>query len=317
MYKIIVLCLVFLWGCHKSTPMIQNTPNNFEQVSLYAEVETDKQFESDIVDIKELVNLNYKEIKDVLFWNEDIQKGIYLFFLENNNIEALLDFKSFIDSLDREIYQLYEHGENQYSSSPSRPNIINPIMVIIENSFMEKETIYFFSQINNKMPNLFLVGNRNDWGMYTNPPIIQATIKGNYTVIQFFIENKINWKESQPRSRDSGSEYGLGGNILTYLPVWDNNRRIHNYFVEQGIEEEIDISDQVIMVAYGLDFINIWSEPRFNSEIICQVNKEKKLNPIKITAYKINNCQWVYFETGDGIQGWAPYSISIDYDSGM
>jgi hypothetical protein len=289
---------------------------NFEQEFIYAEAEANKQLEEQI-DINELINLNYKEIKDVAFWNENIQKGVYLFFLEKNDIEELLDFRIFIESLDKEIYQLFGHSETLYSSSVSRPNMINPVMVIVESHFTTKKLIYFLSEVNNTRPDLFLVGNRSDWGNYGNPPFTQAVIDGNYTIVQFFIENNINWKESKPRSRDSGTEYGLGGNILTYLPAWDNNRRIHNYLVEQGVEEEIDISDQIIMAAYGLDFINIWSEPRFDSKIIDQVSKEIKLNPIKITAYKINNCQWVYFETENGIKGWAPYRISIDYESGI
>jgi hypothetical protein len=268
------------------------------------------------IDIKEFVK-QYNKVKDVHFWNEDLQKGFYVFFLENDDIEAVLDFRNFMESLDRDVYRLFENGENSYSSALPRPDMVNPVMVVIENNVPGKSPGYFLPKIYNKRPDLFLIGNRDEWGRYSNPPIIQAIIRGDYTTVQFFIENNINWKESRPRSRDSGSEYGLGGNVLTYLPVWDNNRRIHNYLAAQGVEEEIDISDQIIMVAYGLDSINVWSEPGYNTQIIRRINKETKLKPIRITAYKIDNCQWVYFEIKDGVRGWAPYRVCIDYDSGI
>jgi hypothetical protein len=268
------------------------------------------------------VNSNYKEIRDVTFWNESMQSAFYYFFFRNNNIEAVFEFRNFIESLDRDIYQLLEGGVNNLSSD--RPAIINPVIVLIDNYFYQTKpykslNLEYLSDIYNKRPDLFLEGDRSSHdGYFRDPPIIHAVTRGNTDIVKFIFENNIDWKRSRRSDRDSGSELGLGGNLLTYLSGWDGKRNaLYKHLVENGIEEEIDISNHIIFIAPGLDSVNIWLEPDFNSEIIYRIDKNTKLKPIKMTAYKISNYQWVYFETEDGIKGWAPYRVSIDYDSGI
>jgi hypothetical protein len=85
MYKILVLCLVVLCCCNKNIPInqVQNNFRNFEQEFMYAEAGTDKQIEkqseNNIIDINELINLNYKKIKDVVFGMK-IFKKVYIYF---------------------------------------------------------------------------------------------------------------------------------------------------------------------------------------------------------------------------------------------
>jgi hypothetical protein len=240
-----------------------------------------------------------------------------------------------MEELDREKVEAYENSEKVSSSYfiHMRPSLVNPIIVLIQNHYYIRNSnrdlnIEYLSTIYNERPHLLFQGNRNNGGTsgsyYSHPPLVEAVVRRKINIVTFFIENIENWENVENTLYSDwhmSSHPHLGGNLLGYLPAWDD-RRLHNLLVERGIEEYIDISQKTIYVStriYVRDSqgTNIWTEPDFNSRILKRIGNEEKLKPILITAFKVGGHQWVYFETEDGTRGWAPYFLSIGYDSGI
>ena len=63
--------------------------------------------------------------------------------------------------------------------------------------------------------------------------------------------------------------------------------------------------------------INIWEEPDYNSKIITRITKNKNIKGLRITSEKRPDFQWINIETEDGIRGWAPLEMCLDYDDGI
>jgi hypothetical protein len=278
--------------------------------------------------ISNIINSNYKNIKDVQFWNDDIQIGIYHYFYLNNNIAAVIEFRDFMEALDYEKVEAYGRGENVFSFlEHMRPTLINPVIVLINNHYFQRNPykdldIEYLSILHNERPHLFYKGNRSrgehSGTIYYHPPLVEAVISGKIKIIEYFVENVDNWENIENNSYSDWNmwwNFPLGGNLLSYFSAWDNNRRIHNFLVENGIEEYLDISERVIYVSSNQD-TNVWSKPDFNSEILGRIGREEILKPIVLTAYKINGYQWIYFEMENEIKGWAPFGLSINYESG-
>ena len=355
MNKIHILWLLIFFGCYDHTPDNQQitmaedinnevdlfmlpteeTPisNNFEKSSLeeHTKIET--------IDILGIVNSNYKEIKDVYFWNDDIQTGLYRYFLENNNIDAVIEFRDFMEELDKEMAEAYIASGNTFATNALatfsfggeyvRPTLLNPIIVIIKFFYNYTNDHYMrmdneaLATIYNERPHLFYQGNRSrgehSGSLYYHPLFVEAVIVRNMKAIEFFVENIPDWSNIMNRLHsdwNTWTEYPIGGNVLVFLSP--RNTEIYNYLLEQGIPEYIDITNESIMVAPYIDSINVWSEPSFNSEIICRINSEEAIKPIKLTARRGDGeYQWVHFEMDNETKGWAPFMHSIYYDSGI
>jgi hypothetical protein len=264
---------------------------------------------------------NYNEIRDVNFWNADTQRGFYDFFFSNGDVKAALEFRNFMEELDREIVELTGGNEHSFSSVNPRPVLINPVMVLIDNPYFGWEylNLQFLSAIKNERPDLLFKGNRTNgmgfWALYNHPPIVQAAIRGNTSIVSFFVENVANWQRIVNSSySDWNIWYDLpdGGNLLSY--VRGKHQGVYPLLVGQGLAEYINISGRSIFVGSS-NGTNVWSEPNFNSEIIRRINSEEELVPIFLTAYRVSGYQWVNFETEDGVRGWAPLS-SISFYTG-
>ena len=281
------------------------------------------------IDIREGI-YNFTEIRDVHFWNDSMQTALYIFFLENDNLTAALEFRAFLEALDREMLEAARGEPFILSSRNFPPRLVNPVIVLIDNSHwggrpFTNTAMDFFAAIYEKRPDLFFQGNRGSWDhsgdVFSRLPLIHAVQNGHSQFIRFFVENVGDWQEM--RSLNSWSfgqmiewDIGLGGNLLSYLPemLWDN-RRTHNFLVEHGIKEYSNITIP-IFVDRRLDETNVWSEPSVNSKVIRRISREERLQPIKITTYSVDGSRWVHFEMEDGVRGWAPFLRNIRYESG-
>lgn len=263
---------------------------------------------------------NYNEIRDVNFWNADTQRGFYDFFFSNGDVKAALEFRNFIEELDREIVELTGGNENLFSGENPRPVLVNPVMVLIDNPYFSRgefKNLQFLSAIKNERPDLFFQGDRNNnfWFLYDHPPIVQAVIRGDTSIVAFFVENVANWQRIENRPYNGWNTWldlPHGGNLLSY--VRGKHQGVYPLLVGQGLAEYINISGRSIFVGSS-NGTNVWSEPNFNSEIIRRINSEEELVPIFLTAYRVSGYQWVNFETEDGVRGWAPLS-SISFYTG-
>ena len=285
--------------------------------------------------IQNIVTFDYTKIRDVYFWSNSMQTAMYVHFLENDNIDEALEFRNFLETLDLEIAEASEWGVNGFSPEDPRPYLINPVILLIDNGNWGGHPGYAFktsameiiTAIYAKRPDLFFQGNRGSWAhsgdMYSLPPLVYAVEKGRMDIVKFFVENVANWKEMRslgdwPVGQWIWWDIGLGGNLLGYLPErnWDD-RRMHNFLVEQGMEEYSDISGYRIYVSRSLESTNVWAELGFNSKVIRRINKDENIEAIKVTTYRIDGRRWIYFSMNDGTKGWAPFDYNINYESGM
>jgi hypothetical protein len=349
MLKIIVLCFFVFIGCSRNISSTYETalsnPNtvvftstevlNTEVFNTSVEAEQREiavipiaaEVIDQIIDIHRIITSDFTEIRDVQFWNESMQTALYVHLLGNNNLSAALEFRAFMEALDREIAEA-SGNIHMFSSLHPRPHLINPVIVLMDNSIwggqpFTSSVMDFIYAIYEERPDLFFQGNRGDWGhsgdMYSHLPLIQAVRNRNRDVIRFFVENVDGWKDMYSLNNWhflSMVEWdiGLGGNLLSYLPEMQN-RQIHNFLVEHGIEEYTNIG-LPIFVNRRLDGTNVWSGPSFNSEVIRRIGVEERLEPIKITTYIVDGRRWVNFRLEDGATGWAPFGWNIQYESG-
>jgi len=340
MTRIFIVCFFVFLGCGgnvlnsqeaaSSNNVNANSNNNAASTVRADDEQVVAKVENSV--IQNIVTFDYTKIRDVNFWNDSMQTALYIYFLENDNIDAALEFRSFLEALDLEIAQASEWGVNSFSSEYPRPYLINPVILVIDNSDwgarpLTHSAMEIITALYAKRPDLFFQGNRGYWGtsgdMYSRPPLIHAVQNGHINVIRFFVENVPDWKEMRslgywPIAQWIWWDIGLGGNLLSYLPEWGwDNRRMHNFLVEQGIEEYSDISGSPIYVNRSLESTNVWAEPSFNSEVIRRISRDEAIEAIKITTYKVDGRRWVYFSMNDGTKGWAPYSYNIEYESGI
>lgn len=346
MVKISILCFIILISCSDDssniteivTPdcntvespldySISEKPDQQNDLQPEFQIVPDTQIESELIeniDMRKIIT-NYAEIRDIQFWNDSMQTAIYIHFLENNNLASALEFRAFLEAIDQEILQTYK----EYTDYTPRPRLINPVIVLINNSGWGGQpftdtAMDFFAAIYAERPDLFFQGDRGSWDhsgdVYSRLPIIHAVEKEHRQFIQFFVENVVDWQEMRSLNFWSFEEMvwwdiGEGGNLLSYLPssFWDRSR-IHNFLVENGIEE---YSDSAFPIYVGpQEGTNVWKEPGFNSEIIRRITKEEKIKTIRTTTYRVDDRRWVYFEMEDGTRGWAPYGTNIRYESG-
>jgi hypothetical protein len=260
-------------------------------------------------DIKEILFNSYELIQDPEFWDSSIQEAIYRHYFLLNDIQKVIEFRAFIEKI---------YDANHDVPVRNKLGKYNPVLL----AFNDYERVNYREVLNEiyiHRPDLFLEGHLSKDGVYSRAPIIECLNKKSH-LVDIFIENKINWKESKNiygRDGIGGPKYHFGGNLLTELRSpfgWE--KKIFAYLVENGQEKERNISSEIIQITS--DEVNLFSEPDYNSLVIKRVNKNTKINPIKITMYKIDNYQWIYLETENGDRGWIPYRHElVYYDTGI
>ncbi|GMO53196.1 MAG: hypothetical protein Pg6C_19430 [Treponemataceae bacterium] len=248
---------------------------------------------TELYDLSKVKDMKYEETVDPVFWNLSMQEGMYRLFFQRNDLAEAARFRGFIENLAE-----FRRGEPVYD--------YNPVILALD------EFPNALPELYKNRADLFLRGHITGDG-YTISPIIHAVREKNLEGTRFFLENNVPWRDSQEMygTRDrGGSEYPLGGSLLTD----SDSRAVSDYLVSKGFEREANL-DALIYIAASE--INVFSQPDFNSPIICRLAKDAVIKPIKITLYKNDGYQWICFETGAGEIGWAPFLKSIDYDSGI
>jgi hypothetical protein len=323
--KMLIMCLFILLSCNRNTDL-QRQPINIQP--------TQEELAPAItVDLMQITNANFREIRDAQFWTEDKQMDIYIHFFYDNNIEAVLEFRRYMEDLDREIAESSGWGINSFSTNYPRPHLINPVILLIGTTIFDHNTDRFLNMeilysIYNEQPDLFFQGNRespyHSGDMFSHPPLVHAIKNNNLEVVAFFVENVSDWKEMRSLNNWDFDQMvmwdiGLGGNLLSYLPEqrsWnkESRSRLYNFLVEQGVEEYTDVSGNPISVSSSLEETNVWSEPNINSEIIRRIGTEDEIKAIKVTTYIIDNYRWINFEMEDKMTGWAPINSNIWFE---
>jgi hypothetical protein len=248
---------------------------------------------TELYDLSKVKDMKYEEAVDPVFWNLSMQEGMYRLFFQRNDLAGAARFRAFIENLAE-----FHHGDPVYD--------YNPVILALD------EFPNALPELYKNRADLFLRGHITGGG-YTVSPIVHAVRTKNLEGVRFFMENNVPWQDSQEMygTRDrGGTEYPLGGSLLTD----SGSRTISDYLVSKGFEREAKL-DAPIYIA--VSEINVFSQPDFNSPIVCSLANAAAIKPITITLYKNDGYQWVCFETETGEIGWAPFLKSIDYDSGL
>jgi hypothetical protein len=247
-----------------------------------------------LYEISNLRELKYDEIIDPIFWNNSFQEGMYRILFNKKDIDGIIKFREFIESLAK-----YHHDDPVFE--------YNPVLLAIDNYSDLLPALYI------KRADLFLHGHIHQ-GDYSLSPIIYTLRNGKYSVLQFFFDNNINWEKSielYGSGNRGGTEYPLGGNLLTDA----RNENCMDYLINKGFETERDLTGKEITIR--AEATNVFSEPDFNSTVVCQLERGINIPTIKITMYKNYSYQWIQIETVDGYYGCIPFNNSVYYDTGI
>lgn len=251
-------------------------------------------------DSKDNVNITNSELynhhtEDPNYWTNEKQKEIYETLFEKQELEEVIEFRNFIESLAK-----YHHDDPIYE--------YNPIFLCYEKY---PDNLGFFLE---KKKELFLSGTIN-WGDYSESPFLYVVKNKTIDDIKFYFDNELPVLESKDEllygSRNAGGpRFGIGGNILLYT----DNEEIRNYLISKGVPSEIDA---VSYFAYYLkkDNVEIYELPGFKNQVIATISKNDNFTALKVLTYKIDDEQWMKIAFNE-IEGWIPQS-SFDYDTGI
>ena len=231
---------------------------------------------------------------DPNYWTNEIQKEVYDSLFQKQDLNEVLKFRTFIESLAK-----YHHNEPLYE--------YNPIFLCYEKY---PENLQFF--VENKKE-LFLSGNMN-WGDYSESPFLYVVKHKSLEDVKFYFDNEIPVLECKDEllygTRNAGGpRFGIGGNILLYA----ENEEIRNYLISKGIPTEITAVDFFYYLKD--ESADIYEHPGLNNSVVTVITKEDSFTPISVLTYRIDNQKWMKIKVNE-IEGWIPEN-SFDYDTGI
>ena len=300
-----VIILLLLLSCSKTNETQILEENNVEKMKMveYSHEKINDELDSSnlpvfLSDIKNIMN-GYLSGTGII--NLSLQEGIYKILFDQKKLNEVLEFRDFV-----------EPKTDDFTDNKTKI-AFNPVLMAIDFYPNTLNELYI------KRPDLFLMGHEILPGEFSVSPIIYIFRSSNGTLynrkmaLEFFFDNGIEWEKSKElygtRNR-GGNEYVFAGTLLTE----SEHPTFQEYLIGKGFETESDISGSHIMVwSKGC---NVYEQPGFGNKVIFRLDNNIKINPIKITLYKKDGYQWIYFMYDEDQYGWIAQDQYIRYDTG-
>lgn len=227
--------------------------------------------------------------KEPYYWTLDLQEAKYHFLFSEKDIEGVLRFRNFVESLAQ-----YHHGEPVYE--------FNPVILAIYSypGFLEE----LFA----KRPDLFTHGHYT-MGDYGISPIVYTLRNCYLSKLKFFFEHDIPDLDKQPYG--SRQAYWLGGNLITDARAQD----MEEYLIGKGYEAEKSAIDYYYYLTK--DGVNVFDAPGYENQVIDRLSKDTKIEATAVTMYKRNGVQWIKIKYSSGQEGWITQDLGLGFDSGI